>query len=112
MPGHLIVIPKRHVLGLSELNEAERKELLDVAIKYQGRILNSIASGCDIKQHNRPFILENDLKVDHVHIHLQPRELNDELYLKSHVHDKDLYKPLEGVERKLIKERLKMNSDA
>lgn len=72
VPGHLLVIPKRHVLGLSELNEAERKELFDTTIKYQKQILEKVATGCDMKQNNRPFIPENDLKVDHVHFHLHP----------------------------------------
>ena len=106
MPGHLLVVPKRHVLRLSELNDVERKELFDVTISYQEKILKNIASGCDIKQHNRPFLPENDLKVDHLHIHLQPRELNDELYLKSHVHDREIFKPLTDSEKDFVQERL------
>jgi len=94
MPGHLLIIPKRHVLNLSELTVEEKQELFDTAIEYQEKILKSVASGCDLKQHNRPFIQENDLKVDHVHIHLQPREYEDELYLKSHIHDREIFKPL------------------
>jgi diadenosine tetraphosphate (Ap4A) HIT family hydrolase len=106
MPGHLLVIPKRHVLSLSELIDAERKELLDVTIEYQEKILKHVASGCDIKQHNRPFLPENDLKVDHVHIHLQPREFEDELYLKAHIHDREIFKPLEESERESMRARL------
>jgi diadenosine tetraphosphate (Ap4A) HIT family hydrolase len=94
MPGHLLVIPKRHVVGLAELDAEERRELFDTAIEYQTRILKNLASGCDIRQHNRPFLPENDLKVDHVHLHLQPREFEDELYRKSQIHDRELFKPL------------------
>lgn len=88
---------------MNELTEEERKELFDTAIKYQEKILKKIASGCDIKQHNRPFIPENDLKVDHVHIHLQPREFEDELYTKSQKYDREIFKPLlpEEVQRML-----------
>ena len=45
MPGHLLVIPKRHVERLEELNEEERKEIFDVAIEFEERILDNIASG-------------------------------------------------------------------
>ncbi len=99
MPGHLLVIPKRHVLSLSELTDVERGELFNVTIEYQEKILKHLASGCDIKQHNRPFLKENDLKVDHVHIHLQPRDFEDELYLKSGIYDREIFKPLLDAER-------------
>lgn len=94
MPGHLLVIPKRHVVHLNELNEEEREELFNTAIAYQGKILRSISSGCDLKQNNRPFLPESELKVDHVHIHLQPREFEDELYKKSQIFEKEVFKPL------------------
>lgn len=94
MLGHLLVIPKRHVESLAELSENERKELFDTAIEYQQRIINKLASGCDLRQHNRPMIPENDLKVDHVHIQLQPREFDDELYLKAQVNERSVLKPL------------------
>ena len=105
MVGHLLVIPHRHVLNLNELSDEERKELFDVVIKYQNKILEKVASGCDIKQHNRPFLPENDLKVDHLHIHLQPREFEDELYLKSQIKDREIFKPLTENEMEQI-ERL------
>ncbi|MFB6075592.1 MAG: HIT family protein [Candidatus Aenigmatarchaeota archaeon] len=43
MPGHLLVIPKRHVEKLAELNKEEKKEIFDVTIEFEERILNSIA---------------------------------------------------------------------
>lgn len=107
MACHLLVIPKRHTLRLAELNDAEQKELFDIAILYQEKILKNIASGCDLKQNNRPFIIENDLKVDHVHIHLQPREFEDELYNKSQKFDREIFKPLSEGEVERILEKLK-----
>lgn len=106
-PGHLLVIPKRHVLHLSELREEERKEFFDTAITYQEKILKNVSSGCDLRQNNRPFLSESDLKVDHVHIHLQPRELQDELYLKSNVHDLEIFKPLDQAEVDVLLEKLR-----
>ena len=107
MPCHLLVIPKRHVLNFSELDEKEQKELFDTAIRYQEKILKNVSSGCDLKQHNRPFIPENDLKVDHLHLHLQPREFEDELYIKSQRHDREVFKPLTSDEVQKMIELLK-----
>lgn len=92
MFGHLLVIPRRHVISLAELNEEERREIFDTAIEYQEKIMRNIAPGCDIRQHNRPFLPESDLKVDHIHLHLQPRSFDDELYMKSEIHSRELFK--------------------
>ena len=94
MSGHLLVIPKRHVLGLSELTTEEQKELFDTVIEFQEKILKNVASGCDIRQNNRSFQAESDLKVHHVHVHLQPRELEDELYQSSQIYERNIFKPL------------------
>src|ERR1035437_3870854 len=80
MKAHLLVIPKRHIEKPSELNKKERKELFDTVLKYQEKIISKIAAGCDIRENYRPFVPENELKVNHIHFHLQPRELNDKLY--------------------------------
>ena len=74
MPGHLLVIPKKHVERLSELNEAEQKELFETIIEFQEKILNTIASGCDIREHYRPFQKQDadifHIKCDKLLLHL------------------------------------------
>lgn len=100
MPGHLLVVPKRHVEKLSELPEEERKELFETTIIYQEKILHAIAAGCDIRQHYRPFQKQDHLKVDHLHMHLQPRELFDELYEQCQVHATNVFKALSDKEAK------------
>ncbi|MEK7123070.1 MAG: HIT domain-containing protein, partial [Patescibacteria group bacterium] len=55
VPGHLLVIPRRHVEKLSELDAEEREELFDTVVKYQEKILDKHAAGCDIRQNYRPF---------------------------------------------------------
>jgi len=100
--GHLLVIPKRHVLKLQELSEEEQKELFDTVLAWQEKIITRIASGCDIRQNYRPFIKQNDLKIDHAHVHLIPRELEDELYQKSTKFEKDIFAPLAENERQKI----------
>ena len=89
---HLLVIPKRHILYPSELRPEERQELFDTVIWFQARILTSLPGmGCDVRQNLRPFLPEDDVKVDHIHWHLLPRTREDEIYLKTQVHEKDLF---------------------
>ena len=108
VPGHTLVIPKRHVEKLSELNDAERRGLFETAITYEERILERFAKGCDIRQHYRPFLPENWIKVHHLHIHLFPREFKDELYKRSMKYEEAMFRPLPEDERekftKLLKE--------
>jgi len=106
MPGHLLVIPKRHVERLEELNEEERKEIFDVAIEFEERILDNIASGCDIRINYRPFQKQNGLKVNHLHIRLEPRELYDELYEKCQKYETDIYGELPEEELEEMLEKL------
>ncbi|MBS3125561.1 HIT family protein [Candidatus Woesearchaeota archaeon] len=108
MPGHLLVIPKRHVERPSELNADERKELFDTAIEFQEKILTKFAKGCDISQHCRPFLPESWTKVNHVHLHLRPREFEDELYQKSQKGEKDLWKDLPQDEFKRVLQTLNL----
>ena len=98
MEGHLLVIPKRHVEKLSELNKEEKKELFDTVIKYQEKILSKIAKGCDVRQNYRPFQQEDGLKVNHLHIHLQPREFEDKLYQKCQIYEKGVFRVLDEEE--------------
>jgi histidine triad (HIT) family protein len=94
IPGHLLVVPKKHVERISELNEEERKELFEVVIEFQEKVLSKFASGCDIRQNYRPFQEQDNLKVNHLHIHLHPREFEDELYEKCQIFEKELFKEL------------------
>jgi len=99
MPGHLLVVPKRHVEKLSELKEGEKKELLETVLEFQEKILSNLTSGCDIRQNCRPFLKQSRVKVNHLHFHLQPREFKDELYRVSQIHETDLFKELSEKER-------------
>ena len=92
MPGHLLVVPKRHVEKLSELRKAEREELMETLMMFEEKILKRLAPGCDITQHYRPFLNQTDLKVDHLHFHLRPRKLRDSLYLKCQLAEKNIFK--------------------
>jgi len=98
MSGHFLVIPKRHVERLSELKQEERQDLLEEVTYLQEKIIAMLAPGCDICEHYRPFIPDNKLKVSHLHFHLRPRKLDDELYTKVQIHEKEIFKNVEEEE--------------
>ena len=101
--GHCLVIPKRHVEKLSQLNKIEREELIEEVVKMQ-ELLLSKASGCDIKQNYRPFIPDSKIKVSHLHFHVQPREFKDEMYKRSQIFEKDIFRDLSLNELKETRE--------
>lgn len=100
VPGHLLVIPKRHLEKPSQLTQEERKEIFNTIIELEEKILEKFSLGCDIRTHYRPFIKQGWVKVDHLHFHLQPRNPEDELYQKTQRYEKDLWKELSEEERK------------
>ena len=104
MEGHILIVPKRHIERLSELEDYELKELMNKVIEFQEKILTRISKGCDIRQNYRPFQKQDNLKVNHLHIHLQPRELFDELYEKCQIFEKDIFRNLEESKIKKISE--------
>ncbi|PIQ69941.1 hypothetical protein COS55_00985 [Candidatus Shapirobacteria bacterium CG03_land_8_20_14_0_80_40_19] len=97
--GHLLIVPKRHIEKPSELKEEEKKELLDTAIEFQEKILSKFSSGCDIRQNCRPFQKQSQLKVNHVHFHLLPREFKDELYQKCQIFETEIFRMLTEEEK-------------
>jgi histidine triad (HIT) family protein len=100
VPGHLLVIPKRHVEKLSELIEEEKNELCNTVIEFQEKILLRVSSGCDVRQNYRPFLKEGRLKVDHLHIHLIPREFKDDIFRHIQIFENNLFKELDEKEIK------------
>jgi histidine triad (HIT) family protein len=99
MRGHILVIPKRHVEKITELTSEEQTELFETVLKFQERILSKLSRGCDIRQNYRPFQKQDNLKVNHLHIHLQPRELFDELYEKCQIAEKEIFEELSNEEK-------------
>lgn len=108
-PGHLLVIPKRHVEKLSELTQNELRELWDNIIGFQEKIISNIAPGCDVRQNYRPFQKQSRLKVDHLHIHLIPRGYKDDIYKITQINEKNLFKNLKEDEMNKVLLLLKKN---
>jgi len=78
--GHLLIIPTKHCKDLSELNQKERNELMDVAttsIEILNKTIkpDGINLGINIGASAGASIIE------HVHVHVLPRWHGDTNYL-------------------------------
>ena len=108
MKGHSLVVPKLHVERLSDLSHGVRHELIDEVMKFQQVLMNGLkAQGVDLRQNYRPFLPNSKLKVSHLHFHLVPRWFEDELYEKSMIHEKEIFKDLTPELTKELKIKLK-----
>ena len=102
MPGHTLVIPKRHILKPTEMSATERKNVFNAILKWQDKITDAFSTGCDVRQNFRPFLKESPIKVNHVHYHLIPREFEDKHYYIVDKNAQTLFEPLSEEERKKI----------
>lgn len=98
VPGHFLVIPKRHVVKPWELNEKELSDIFELIFFVEQKILGELGDGVDIRQNYRPFMKQNTIKVDHVHFHVIPRSLEDYIYTVSEQFETDLFVKLDSIE--------------
>jgi histidine triad (HIT) family protein len=70
-PGHCLVIPRRHVTTISQLNSNERDGIMLEIGRLQDRLDNGGGSG--LMQKFQPAQAENGIKMDHLHFHVFPR---------------------------------------
>ncbi len=94
VPGHMLIIPHRHVERLSDLISEERIDLFNTAIEFQERVTKTFAAGADIRQQFMPFISQDKLKVDHSHVHVLPRNFKDELYNRCQKYQKEIFQDI------------------
>lgn len=105
MPGHILVVPKRHIEKPWELTNKEVLAIFEDIKWVEGILLASkLATGCDIRQNYRPFMKQGRIKVNHVHFHVLPRTIEDELFHASMKHETVLFKDLSDKERQSIQE--------
>lgn len=107
VPGHFLVMPKRHVEKPWELTEAELAGIFELIFFIEKHIVGKLGDGCDIRQNFRPFLPQNRLKKDHIHFHVYPRSLNDYLYKVAEVYETDLFADLDDMERDAVAKLLK-----
>lgn len=89
--GHALVIPKRHVEKPWELSDEEVLSIFDLIRMVQKKIIGTLGSGCDVRQHHRPFLQESRYKVNHVHYHVMPRNFEDALFQTGDSNEHSLF---------------------
>jgi len=76
------------------MSDGEAADVWALIKKYQKLLAEHIGEGCDIRENYRPFLKQSSLKVDHIHWHLIPRTNQDEIYLKTQIGEKELFRNL------------------
>lgn len=104
VPGHFLVMPKRHIEQPWELTSDELAGIFELIFLVEQKVLGKLGDGCDIRQNYRPF---SELGVKHVTFHVLPRSKDDYLYKVSEQYEKDLYVDLDDMERDAVADMLK-----
>lgn len=104
VPGHFLVMPKRHVEKPWDLTPEELQAVFDLIFEIEQKVMGKLGDGCDIRQNYRPF---NELGVKHVIFHILPRSAEDYLYKVSEQYESDLYVELDDMERDAVADMLK-----
>ena len=99
VPGHILVMPKRHITKPSDLTPEELQDVFQLIFFIEDRIIGKLGDGCDIRQNYRPFMKQSGLKIDHIHFHVIPRSYHDYIYSVSEKFETDLFAELDDLER-------------
>lgn len=99
VPGHTLVMPKRHVEEPWMLTEQEIIDIFALIALAEQRIVGKLGTGCDIRQAYRPFLKQDALKVNHLTFHVIPRAKDDYLYSVSEKYEEGLFAELDDLER-------------
>lgn len=102
VPGHILVMPKRHVEQPWDLTPLELQDVFELIFFIEQKIIGKLGDGCDIRQNYRPFMGQSALKIDHVHFHVVPRALEDYIYNVSEKFESDLFAELDDLERDAV----------
>ncbi len=107
VPGHFLVLPKRHIEEPWKLTADELTDIFKLIFFIEERILGKLGEGVDIRQSYRPFKKEDAIKKTHVLFHVIPRYQDDYIFTVSEKFERDLYVPLDDLERKEVEKLLK-----
>lgn len=102
VPGHLLVMPKRHIEKPWELTYDELVSIFDLIFLIEQRLMGKLGDGFDVRQNYRPFKPQDDLKVNHVLFHVLPRSENDFIYQVAEQYEQDLFADLDDMERDAV----------
>lgn len=106
VPGHLLVMPKRHIEKPWELTPDELQAIFDLIFFIEQKLTGKLGDGFDIRQNYRPFI-SHATKADHVLFHVIPRSADDYIYKVAEQYESDLFVPLDDMERDAVEDMLK-----
>ena len=98
VPYHLLITPKRHVEKPYQLTLSEQQAIFKLILKWQKFIVDHVAGGCDVRENYRPFIKQGRVKINHIHYHLLPRELGDEIFVKSQIFEAEIFREVTKTE--------------
>lgn len=107
VPGHLLVIPKRHIEKPWDLTHDELTSIFDLIFFIEKKLMAKLGDGFDIRQNYRPFMDQSRLKVNHVHFHVLPRSEGDYIYQIAEQYETDLFVELDDMERDAVINLLK-----
>ena len=83
--GHTLVIPKKHIESIFDLDEQIGRDLFEAVIKTTNILKNKLGFK-DVNLLNNNGSLAGQV-VNHYHIHIIPRYGNDECYFKESPHE-------------------------
>ncbi len=98
VPGHFLVVPKRHIEKPWELTTEELQDIFELVFFIEQRLVDKLGQGADIRQNYRPYLKQGRIKVDHVHFHVYPRYKDDYLEQVSEKYETDLFTDLDPEE--------------
>lgn len=107
VPGHFLVMPKRHIEKPWDLTPEELQAVFDLIFFIEQKVIGKLGDGCDIRQNYRPFKSAESGKVAHLLFHVLPRSAEDYLYKVSEQYEADLYVELDDMERDAVADMLK-----
>ncbi len=103
VPGHALVVPKRHVEKPWELTAEELQDIFALIYFVEQKILGKLGDGVDIRQNYRPFKSHTtNFAANHILFHVVPRAKDDYIYSVSEQFEKDLFAELDAVEAKEV----------
>ncbi len=106
VPGHFLVIPKRHIEQPWQLTNQELLSIFELIFFIEKKLVDKLGQGVDIRQNYRPFLPKSKLKQDHIHFHVYPRYNQDYLYQMAEKYETDLFTDLDLSEREEFKQLL------
>lgn len=102
VPGHILVLPKRHIEEPWQLTADELTDVFKLIFFAEQRILGNLGDGVDIRQNYRPYKKQDELKKNHVLFHVVPRAKDDYIYTTAERFERDLFADLDDLERKEV----------